>query len=208
MTPPSFEFCALSFLTQWQENECALHRAVSMSPSVSEIRQALNYFQVSRTFKDLDVPGNAAFILRCLMNVRDDRTLQSPHEKVDKLAMDLRKKFGRLNISAASKLLWLTYRDPFIIYDARAVNALRRHFHHRFSAYKEYSEAWREEYANARASIRDAVNSLPKARLFMRLPPPPDQKLLRMAKETWFMERVFDVFLWEVGVKVSPASRS
>jgi hypothetical protein len=66
-------------------NECALHRAVSMSPSASEIRQALNYLQVARTFKDLDVPGNAAFILQCLMNVREDRTMQGPDEKVDKL---------------------------------------------------------------------------------------------------------------------------
>jgi hypothetical protein len=27
-----------------------------------------------------------------------------------------------------------------------------------------------------------------------------DEDLVRMAKEAWFMERVFDVFLWEVGV--------
>jgi len=28
-----------------------------------------------------------------------------------------------------------------------------------------------------------------------------DQELLDMAKETWFTERVFDLFLWEVGAK-------
>jgi hypothetical protein len=203
MTPPSFEFCAFSFLTQWQESECALHRAISTVPTVEDIRKALNYFQVARTLKGLNEPGRADSILDCLIAVRDDQTLQSPHEKVDRLASELRITFGQMNVSAASKLLWLTFRDPFIIYDTRAADALSRHFRHSFSSYEQYLQAWREEYLKIEATIRAVVTELPKARLFMRLPPPPDPELLRMAHETWFMERVFDIYLWEVGARDS-----
>jgi hypothetical protein len=203
MTPPSFEFCAFSFLTQWQESECALHSAISTVPDAENIRKALNYFQVARTFKGLNEPGKVDVILDRLIAVRDDSTLESPHEKVDRLASELRFTFGKVNVSAASKLLWLTFRDPFIIYDKRAVDALSRHFHHSFASYEQYLQAWREEYLKSEAAIRAAVKELPKARLFMRLSQAPDPELLRMAHETWFVERVFDIFLWEVGAKDS-----
>ena len=49
------------------------------------------------------------------------------------------------------------------------------------------------------ASIQNAVEQLPKGRIFMRACPFSDQELVRWAKETWFMERVLDIFLWEIG---------
>jgi hypothetical protein len=35
--------------------------------------------------------------------------------------------------------------------------------------------------------------------MFMRACPLSDQELVRRAKETWFLERVFDIFLWKIG---------
>lgn len=133
--------------------------------------------------------------------VRRDQTLSTPEDKVERLASSLQKTFNQFNLSAASKLLWLSHREPFIVYDTRAVKALTRHFGQRFSSYREYSIVWREEYAKTKDSIQAAVEQLPKGRMFMRSCPPSDQELVSMAREAWFMERVFDVFLWEVGVK-------
>lgn len=48
-------------------------------------------------------------------------------------------------------------------------------------------------------SIQSAVEQLPKGRMFMRACPLSDEELVRRAKEPWFLERVFDVFLWEIG---------
>lgn len=48
-------------------------------------------------------------------------------------------------------------------------------------------------------SIQSAVEQLPKGRMFMRACPFSDQELIRRAKETWFLQLVFDTFLWEIG---------
>jgi hypothetical protein len=198
---PSYEFCAFGFLTQWLESELELHAAISSAPTENDIRKALAYFQVARTFKGLASPSKIALILQSLIDVRNDRTLKTPDEKVEALAHKFQNSFHRLNLSAASKLLWLSCREPFIIYDTRAAKALSHHFGHRFNDYTEYSNAWRKEYARAADSIRAAIQQLPKGRIFMRSCSLTDQELLNLAKEVWFTERVFDVFLWEVGIK-------
>ena len=204
MTPtPSFEFCAFRFLAQWLESERGLHAAISSVPTEGDIRKALSYFQVARNFKGLKAPENATFIVKSLKEVRTNEALSSPELKVKKLAHKLQERFGQFNLSAASKLLWLSYREPYIVYDNRAVRALKKKFGHRFDVrdYGAYSNAWREEYVKTEGLIQAAVEQLPKGRMFMRSCPLPDPKLVRLAKKVWFKERVFDVFLWEVGVK-------
>jgi len=198
---PSFEFCAFRFLTQWQEDECALHNVIAVVPTIKAIRDALSYFQVARNFAGLKQPENAEFILTSLTTVRTSRVLSGPNDKVTTLAKAFNERFNRYNLSAASKLLWLSCRAPYIIYDTRAVNALIGTFGHNIAErdYPGYSQVWREEYERHEAAIQAAVEQLPKGRLFMRPWAVSDQELVRMAEETWFMERVFDIFLWEVG---------
>jgi len=200
-TTPSLEYCSFRFLTQWQEDEEKLHHAMAGTPVPKDIRTALSYFQVSRSFKDLEDPANLAFIAEALLRVRDQGS-SSPSEKVNQLANDFRVHFDRFNLSAASKLLWLTHRKPFVIYDSRAVEALASLSPRRFNYrdYKAYDEVWHEEYQKVEDAVRDAAIQLPKARPFMRSAlHQSDQELLRMTTEPWFMERVFDIFLWELG---------
>jgi hypothetical protein len=128
MPRPSFEFCAFRFLTQWQEDELRLHRALSAAPNEEGIREALAYFQVARNFKGLGKDENASFILNSLIKVCTNQELSSPDQKVDTLVQKLKARFNQSNVSAASKLLWLSLREPFIIYDTRAVMALTRDF--------------------------------------------------------------------------------
>jgi hypothetical protein len=202
MTPmPSFEFCAFRFLAQWEENEYALYNAIRSTPTEKDIRKALSYFQVARNFEGLKEAANAAFVVQSLLEVRADQALSSPPEKVHQLVKTLETRFKQNNLSAASKLLWLSYRHPYIVYDNRAITALRDEFGHRFEErdYSAYSKVWREEYVIFEASIQSAVEQLPKGRMFMRACPLSDQELVRRAKETWFLERVFDIFLWEIG---------
>lgn len=197
---PSFEFCAFRFWNQWHDEEATLYEAISGKPSDQDARTAVNYFRVARTFKDIGNDASiAAHISGCLIQVRGDATLSSPVEKVEKLTKALQQMSRHANVSAASKLLWLSFRDPFIIYDSRAARALRRKFGARFDCYREYAVAWRNAYADHETTIAHAVQELPKARVFMRTNPPPDSEILSTAGETWFQERVFDTFLWELG---------
>jgi hypothetical protein len=200
---PGFEFCAFRFLAQWQEDEYALYNAISSTPIEKDIRKALSYFQVSRTFEGLKEPAKVAFILNSLLKVRADQSLATPQEKVSKLTEILQSEFNQNNLSAASKLLWLSYRHPYVVYDGRAVRALTRDFGYRFDDrdYAAYAHTWHQEYATRQASIEAAVKELPRGRIFMGSCPYSDDELLTMAKEPWFLERVFDIFLWEVGVE-------
>jgi hypothetical protein len=198
LTPqPTFEYCAFLFLTQWQEEEAELYHAISATPTHKTIRRALSYFQVSRTFKGIDADANAQFVADALISVREDAGLSMGHAKVHALAEIFKRRFKQFNLSAASKLLWLSCREPYVVLDSRAVNALVAMSdgftgHH----YGAYAKVWREQYQKREPLIRAAVAKLPNARMFMREELPPDDILLKMVNESWFMERVFDIYLW------------
>ena len=195
--PPTFEYCAFRFLTQWQEEEAELYHAISATPTYKTIRLALSYFQVSRTFKDINVDANAQFVAEALISVREDARLSIGHEKVHALAEIFKSRFKQLNLSAASKLLWLSYREPYVVLDSRAVNALVAMSDGFIGLhYGAYAKVWREQYQKREPLIRTAVAKLPNARMFMREELPPDDILLKMVNESWFMERVFDIYLW------------
>jgi hypothetical protein len=60
--------------------------------------------------------------VQSLLEVRADQALSSPNEKVKQLVKTLETRFKQNNLSAASKLLWLSYRHPYIVYDNRVVS--------------------------------------------------------------------------------------
>lgn len=197
-----YEYYAFRFLTLWCEEELALYSAISAKPTEEGVRRALSYFRVSRNFRGIKKePDRLAFIVNCLQSVRDDSALSSPEAKVNELAIVLKSKFDQSNVSAASKLLWLSYRYPYIICDSQATKALKREFGHKLAdaSYQHYVAAWRAEFMQHREKIEKAVDALPTGRLFMRAYETSDQDLLQMVHEPWFMERVFDVLLWDVG---------
>jgi len=195
-----FEFCALRFLLQWQGKEKALHRQIRATPTIDELRKALRYFQVARNFKGLKEQQKAEAALASLLRVRARQSLL-PVERVKALADEFQGEFQQLNLSAASKLLWLSSRKPFIIYDSRAVTALRDFYKYKFDRknYAEYCVAWRAEYTKHKGEIKAAVSRLPEVRAFMPAWPLTDDEMLRLVKASWFKERVFDIYLWEVG---------
>lgn len=196
-----FEYCALRFLLQWLHAERALYQAIASNPSDEDISNALAYFQVSRNFKGISKePEKVTFIRKALISVCKGKTL-SPEEKVEKLTRRLESEFKKFNLSAASKLLWLSFREPFVIYDSRAVNALSKKLGRKFGRrdYAAYSAAWRSEYAAVESAIECAASRLPMGRIFMPSCSLTNRELLQLAKMPWFKERVFDIFLWELG---------
>lgn len=156
------------------------------------MRKALSYFQVSRNFHGLNQPGKLAHVTQSLQSVREGPSSSSALEKVNRLAELLQKEFGQFNVSAALKLLWLSYRWPFVIYDSRATKALKREFHYKRAeaSYEEYVDAFRKEFAKHERQIREAVKALPEARRFMRSYQNADEHMLAIVDEPWFIERV------------------
>ena len=120
--------------------------------------------------------------------------------RVEELANCLKREFGQYNLSAASKLLWLRQRKPYIIYDSRAVKALKNAdevFDTR--SYFEYSKAWKRQYSFHRSRIKSACERLVEIRDFLPAWYISERSMTKVVTETWFRERVFDIYLWEVG---------
>lgn len=156
---------------------------------------------VARTFPGMRKnPGPVSSQIRQML-LATRQTNYYPVRQVEKLAEKFKRKYNRFNISAASKLLWLSNRGTVVIYDQRALDALKGHFGHRIRArnYNTYDEAWREEFDLVDSHIRKAVEQLPKARLFTPANDLSDKQLSWFATQRWFRERVFDVYLWELG---------
>jgi hypothetical protein len=197
-----FEFCATRFLRQWEKREKSLYTEISSEPTNESIVEALSYFQVARNFKGLSKDNNVAGKIRtALIKVRSDSSLSEPIENVEALTASIKADFDRYNLSASSKLLWLSFRDPFVIYDNRAIKALKQKTKHKTitNNYKDFVEAWRSEYVTHEKAIEAAIKKLPNGRAFMPRTLLTDSELIGLSKEKWFKERVFDIFLWEIG---------
>ena len=165
-----FSYCAAKFLRQWEMREATLYSAISSDPSEDSIAQALAYVQVSRNFAKLkENPNKLEKIKKALVEVRCDENFPSACDKVMELSRRFEIEFDKFNLSAATKLFWLSYKSPYLIYDKRAVKALKRYFQHNFDSrnYAQYASAWRTEYKKANVGIEKAIANLKNGRAFM-----------------------------------------
>ncbi|MBX3608978.1 MAG: hypothetical protein KF871_03710 [Hydrogenophaga sp.] len=196
----TFEYCALRYLHQWLRKEQTHYlRVRQVEPKLDYLRAALSYFMIARNFRGLDKEPRARVVRGKLLEVRAQSGL-SVEQKVSALARFYEKAGFRYNVSAASKLLWLSNRKP-IIYDARAFDALRDVFGHegRRGDYGAYCKSWKKAYKENKQAILDAAIRLPKIRAFLPADAPDDDRLLALVQRPWFTERVFDIYLWELG---------
>lgn len=195
-----FCYCALRYLVQWQAKERALHANLQApSPDLVHLRQALRFFRVARNFAGLSEDDKATLVRNRLVAVRGRADLPLEGQVVQ-LAHDYRQAGFLFNLSAASKLLWLSSRKN-IVYDSRAFVALKNGWGHRGvkQDYPAYCAAWRRAFAENKQDIQAAVLELPKVRAFLPGATPPDKDLLKLVNQPWFLERVFDIHLWELG---------
>jgi hypothetical protein len=197
-----FEYCAMRFLRQWEQSEKELFDAVSNNPTGDSISDALKYFKVSRNFKDISKnPSLKISIKDDLISVLNDKSESGTVNKVNALTKKTQSLVKKANLSASTKLFWLSCRAPYIIYDSRAVRTLTKKAGHKGIAnnYGKYVKAWRTEYDELSDQIEEAIEDLPNARLYMPKTKFTDRQLRSFSKKEWFKERVFDVFLWELG---------
>ncbi|MGZ0079706.1 hypothetical protein [Methylomonas sp. YC3] len=194
-----FEFCALRFLLQWERSEKSLHREMKGTPSIADIRKSLRYFQVARNFSGLKDDGRAQMVSQALGSIDLESDL-TPEQKVDRLARRFKRDFNQFNLSAASKLFWLKHKRPYIIYDSRAVSALKE-LGHTFDKrnYAAYCKSWREQYRLDRDNIKTAASRLIEIRGFLPAWHVDEETMSKLTRQPWFLERVFDIYLWEAG---------
>ena len=183
---------------QWERKERSLHEAISRSPSATNVRKALKYFQVARGFSGLE--ENADKVVDALKNYSkrlDNKTIIS---RVSGLADVFKRDFRSRNLSAASKLLWLSCRNPVVIMDLRTVTSLHN-LGYKFANkdYESYYKNWRTEYDYRYEEIKKATKKLDQIREFTTSWNRSLKDVRQDIRSDWFIERTFDLFLWEIG---------
>lgn len=195
-----FEYCAYRFLELWERYEKSLHSDMLGTPSADQIRGVLKHYRVARNFKGLS-DEVAEKISEDLLEVSDGEGSYS--DKVMSLAGRFKENVGQFNLSAASKLLWLRNRRPYLIYDKRAATAIRLLGSEiEIGNYKSYFEAWESEYEKQSNEISLAAHGLVNLpRKYTAAFSLTDDQLTELVQKDWFIARVFDVYLWELGDK-------
>ena len=100
------------------------------------------------------------------------------------------------HLSLATKLLWLKYRDPFIIYDS----VVRQHLGTPRGDYAAYLRAWDGCYAIHRGAILCACQMLAQQSLAdLSASTHPQGAVQKILTEEWFRRRVLDLLIWHDG---------
>ena len=123
-----------------------------------------------------------------------------PENAVKCLVSLFSKEFKQANLSAATKLLWFRHRRPFVILDTQAISGLRK-LGHKFNprSYEDYEAEWRKAFNQRKDEICAAVGHLSILQPFLSHWHKSPESIEALAKELWFQERVFDLYLWELG---------
>lgn len=200
---PPFEFCAMRFLELWLRTEEPIHRGMidpQLASMPDNLTKMLSHYSVQRNFPELENGNKNRTITLLLLEVVEKAL--PPVEAVQELTAALQNVFSKRNLSAASKLLWMRFRYPFVIVDRQAVNALQKGLNRSFdkSNYGEFFAVWNEEYAKRADAIQNAsvgLVALPKK--YTAAFALDDAKLKDLVSQRWFQARVFDIYLWEIG---------
>jgi hypothetical protein len=200
----SLEFCALRYLLLWTQKEKNINlqtNSIEADEIEIELRKGLNYFRISRNFKNLDGKDKARIILDSIEKAGSKKS-STPEKNVVYLAHKFKDDFGQFNLSAASKLLWLKYQHPYIIYDSRAVVGLKT-INSEFldKDYTEFSRVWHTEYNKIKKDIVTAANKLPSLHMYFSDFYGTPKSIKELVSKEWFLERIFDIYLWELGEK-------
>ena len=167
------------------------------STSPETISEALGYFQAARGFNGLKTKANK--VVSALKKSKKGLNRKNVITRVNSLADDFKIDFGSRNLSAASKLLWLSQRNPVVIMDSRAKTALHNLGHNFGNGdYEGYYNCWRDEFNCRNIELKKAVKKLSDIKIFTSSWNRTIKELKQDLIEEWFIERTFDLFLWEM----------
>lgn len=200
----NFEFFAFAYLNDWWQYDRHFVAGLSLTSSRSArlywINEAASYYQVGRRFpKKKDAGerlGKALDRLDAVLQQAGTLTAQNVEEVVTTLAEEFNVDYENgIEISAASKFLWIRNKTPVVIFDARASACLLRLGATLDGKYAKYHGEWLRCFEQRQKIVRAACNDLLELKKFS-----PDaeteENLTSTVTSRWFHERVFDKFLW------------
>ncbi|AWG34036.1 hypothetical protein [Alcaligenes aquatilis] len=114
-------------------------------------------------------------------------------------------------LSAATKFLWFAGEHEVRILDKRAVDALGRLRGVRGKLgvdYEQYAAVWKDQFDAHKEVLAKTLADLPCQLLWTCIPSDVHTEAKTVFKELWFADRVFDKYLWTLGVGANGGATS
>lgn len=183
----SLSWCARDYAKKWEaKGDKALFDGLDASQTfdtrLHSLKRLCGDYSVARNLKRARDVGAGYRRFEPLLSALDECRVEFPtisnvEDTVGWFVERVRSSYEANALSAATKVLWFSYRSPVIIYDKLARTALGVPA----GNYPAYVSRWKEWYAEQEETLDKATSGC------------------RHGSQQWFKDRVFDLFLYFEG---------
>lgn len=200
---PSIDYCALHYLNEYLRREelwLTVMRGNDERLTLKVMQEFASVYRIARNFPVEHEKSGPRFqkILDLLTHL-EPRQFECDVllEQVLHYRDQISELYGGRNcLSATTKFLWLKLQSPIIIYDSQARLALGTKIDDLPAFYKD----WRKAFSVYADDIAVACEKLEAVRQYSVKPARVTEEFIeKTATQRWFQERVFDMFLWNIG---------
>jgi len=204
MATKTFEYCSLEYLNQWFINDMGYCQALAngnKSEKLAALKSAGVVYKVARNLdsKYDEKKGLTRYepVLDIIDPLKSTQFENNPVKEILEIEKSLSEKYGNKSLlSLTTKFLWIKIKQPILIYDSRAKDALGTES----GDLEDYYKKWREEFKANQKEIVDVCSKLPDMNKYAVNQEVGTKEYIReISNNTWFHERVFDNYLWNKG---------
>lgn len=206
MTIKTFEYCSLFYLNQWLTYDmiyCEILNNGSEDEKLAILKKAGGFYRIARNLPSkYDEKKNIARykpVLNIIDNLTHSYFENNAVEKICEIRSEISNEYGNRNVlSLTTKFLWIKIKRPILIYDSQARIAIGA----KDGDLKSYYEKWHEGFRANKKEIAEVCSKLSKMNKYVVNQDIGTEEYIKgVASEPWFHERVFDIYLWNKGVK-------
>lgn len=202
MATKTFEYCSLEYLNQWFTNDRGYCQALAngdKSEKLAALKSAGGFYKVARNLDSKYEKGLIRYepVLDIIDPLKPSQFENDTVKEIREIEGRLSEKYGNKSLlSLTTKFLWIKIKQPILIYDSRAMDALGTES----GDLEAYYKKWREEFKANQKEIVEVCSKLADMNKYAVNQEVGTKEYIRkISNNTWFHERVFDIYLWNKG---------
>jgi len=200
----NFHFAAFTYLYEWVCYDRhfieVLAFARDPAPTAEEACRQLvsmaTHYNVIRNFKaEGDGTDRLLHVWNALKTVSKPVSQHEAKDRIEGLVAVLKAQYRHELVSAVSKILWMRFGSPIVIYDSLTVKALKGWGCPTHPTYGQFYDAWQKkfcEHEDEIGKVCEKLKGLSAAREFFDPGDIGEQEFDESVSTPWFRERVFD----------------
>ncbi len=202
MATKTFEYCSLEYLNQWFTNDRGYCQALAngdKSEKLAALKSAGGFYKVARNLDSKYEKGLIRYepVLDIIDPLKPSQFENDTVKEIREIEGTLSEKYGNKSLlSLTTKFLWIKIKQPILIYDSQVRIALGT----KSDDLDAYYKRWREEFKANQKEIVDVCSKLADMNKYAVNQEVGTKEYIRkISNNTWFHERVFDIYLWNKG---------